>query len=100
MTGLQTTDLPIWVSGVIAVCSMAVLAVGAHWVIESATRLSRRLGVSELVIGLTVVAFGTSAPEFAVTLIAAFKGQGDISVSNVVGSLTFSISASSWGAAP
>jgi len=64
---------------------------GAHWVVESAARLAKSLGVSELVIGLTVVAFGTSAPEFAVTLIAAFKGQGNISVGNIVGSNIFNL---------
>ena len=49
------------------------------------------MGISQLVIGLTVVAFGTSAPEFAVTLIAAFNGQGDISVANIVGSNIFNL---------
>jgi len=84
-------ELPLWLNLVILVGSMAIVGVGAHWVVESATQLSRRLGVSELVIGLTVVALGTSAPEFAVTIIAAFKGQGDISIGNIVGSNIFNL---------
>ena len=59
---------------------------GADQFVTGASRIARRLGVPGLVIGLTVVAFGTSAPEFAVTLDAAFAGQSDISVANVVGS--------------
>ncbi|WP_348606750.1 calcium/sodium antiporter [Halobaculum rarum] len=62
------------------------LWVGANWFVAGATRLARRLGLSGLVIGLTVVAFGTSAPEFAVTVDAAVAGNPDISVANVVGS--------------
>lgn len=64
---------------------------GAVWVVEGAARIAKRLGLSELVIGLTVVAIGTSAPEFAVTVGAALNGQGDISVGNVVGSNIFNI---------
>jgi len=85
-------QLPLWLNSVIIVGSMVIVGAGAHWIVESATRLSRRLGISELVIGLTVVALGTSAPEFAaVTLIAAFKGQGDISIGNIVGSNIFNL---------
>ncbi|MDD4952959.1 MAG: sodium:calcium antiporter, partial [Desulfovibrionaceae bacterium] len=63
----------------------------ANWIVDSASALARRWGVSELAIGLTVVAVGTSAPEFVVTLNAAFKGLGDISLSNVVGSNIFNL---------
>lgn len=64
---------------------------GAVWVVESATRIARKLGLSDLIIGLTVVAIGTSAPEFAVTAVAALEGQSDISVGNVVGSNIFNL---------
>lgn len=67
------------------------LGYGATLIVEAASRISRRLGISELIIGLTVVAFGTSAPEFAVTLAATVKGQADISVSNIVGSNIFNL---------
>lgn len=67
---------------------VAVLAlwVGADQFVAGASQAARRLGVPGLVIGLTVVAFGTSAPEFAVTLDAALSGRPDVSVANVVGS--------------
>ena len=64
---------------------------GAVWLVEGAAHLAKRLGMSELVIGLTVVALGTSAPEFAVTVNAALRGHADISVGNVVGSNIFNL---------
>jgi cation:H+ antiporter len=75
---------------IIVVC-LVVLIFGASFIVEGAARLARRLGISELVIGLTIVAIGTSAPEFAVTVAAALRGQADISVSNVVGSNIFNL---------
>jgi cation:H+ antiporter len=71
--------------------SIAALWIGAGYLVEGATRLAKRLGISELIIGLTVVAFGTSAPEFAVSIGAALKGQSDISIGNVVGSNIFNL---------
>lgn len=59
---------------------------GADWFVKGASGLARSLGISTLVIGLTVVAFGTSAAELAVALRAAFAGQSDLAVGNVVGS--------------
>ncbi len=64
---------------------------GALWVVESASRIAKKLGLSELVIGLTVVAFATSAPEFAVTVTAALQGKSAISIGNVVGSNIFNL---------
>jgi cation:H+ antiporter len=75
----------------IIIATVLGLWVGAVWVVEAAARLARRLGMPELVIGLTVVAVGTSAPEFAVTIAAALRGQADISVGNVVGSNIFNL---------
>ena len=73
------------------VVAVAALAGGAAQFVEGASRLAGRLGLSALVVGLTVVAFGTSAPEFAVTVDAALAGQSDISVGNVVGSNVFNV---------
>lgn len=67
------------------------MAKGADLVVEAASRLALRLGVSELIIGLTVVSMGTSAPEFAVTILAAINGDGNISVGNIVGSNIFNL---------
>ena len=76
---------------VILLASIFGLWLGAVWIVESAVRIAKRLGLSELIIGLTVVAIGTSAPEFAVTVGAALEGRGDISVGNVVGSNIFNL---------
>ncbi|MEZ4396719.1 MAG: calcium/sodium antiporter [Candidatus Krumholzibacteriia bacterium] len=65
---------------------LALLVGGGEVLVRGATALARSLGVSPLVIGLTVVAFGTSAPELAVNITAALRGQGGISFGNVVGS--------------
>lgn len=67
------------------------LWIGARWLVDAASRLASTAGVSSLVIGLTVVAFGTSAPEIAVSTVAAFEGNGDVSVGNVVGSNAFNL---------
>lgn len=75
---------------IVALCIVG-LTYGATLIVDSAARMARRLHVSDLVIGLTVVAIGTSAPEFAVTISAALRGAADISVSNVVGSNIFNL---------
>jgi cation:H+ antiporter len=70
---------------------LALLVTGAHWLVEAAVGFARYLGVSELVIGLTIVAAGTSLPEVATSILAALRGQRDIAVGNVVGSNIFNI---------
>ena len=70
---------------------LLLLAVGAHLIVSSASRLARWLRIPPLVIGLTVVAFGTSAPELTVSLRSALNGQGDIAVGNVLGSNIFNV---------
>ncbi len=59
---------------------------GADWFVDGASGIATRFGIPQLVIGLTIVAMGTSAPEAAVSLTAALKGSADISIGNVVGS--------------
>lgn len=73
------------------VLSIVFLWKGSDLVVESAGKIAVSLGISDLVIGLTVVAVGTSAPEFAVTISAVLAGKSDISVSNVVGSNIFNL---------
>ncbi|MFC6785930.1 calcium/sodium antiporter [Halobaculum halobium] len=70
---------------------VAALWVGARLLVGSSVRLARRVGLSELVIGLTVVAVGTSSPEIAVTVGAAIDGAADLAVGNVVGSNVFNL---------
>ncbi|MEE2962383.1 MAG: calcium/sodium antiporter [Myxococcota bacterium] len=73
------------------VLSIVMLTRGADSFVESAARIARRLNISELVIGLTLVSFGTSAPELAVSVGAALTGRDAISVSNIVGSNIFNL---------
>lgn len=75
----------------LALVSTGLLWKGSEWVVDASVRIAHRLRISDLAIGLTVVAIGTSAPEFAVTINAAIRGLPDISVSNVVGSNIFNL---------
>jgi cation:H+ antiporter len=70
---------------------LALLILGSRWLVESAIKIAEAMGVSELVIGLTIVAAGTSLPEVATSIIATIRGQRDIAVGNVVGSNIFNI---------
>ncbi|WP_255151419.1 sodium:calcium antiporter [Halorarius halobius] len=79
------------VTGLALVGSVAALWGGATLFVGNAARVARRLGVSELVVGLTVVGFGTSAPELVTSVDAALVGAGDVAVGNVVGSNLFNL---------
>jgi cation:H+ antiporter len=70
---------------------LALLVLGANWLVEAAVAFAQYLGVSELIIGLTIVAAGTSLPEVATSIMAALRGERDIAVGNVVGSNIFNI---------
>lgn len=83
--------LPVWAHATIVLATFFAIAVGAKYLVDSAAALAQKVGISELTIGLTVVAFGTSAPELGVTLVAAFEGQSSISVGNIVGSNIFNL---------
>lgn len=81
----------VFVAAVIFVASVGLLWDGAELFVTNAARVARRFGLSELVVGLTVVAVGTSAPEVAISVDAALVGDGDIAVANVIGSNLFNI---------
>lgn len=70
---------------------LALLVVGAGWLVDAAVSFARILGLSEAVIGLTIVAAGTSLPEVATSLVATWRGERDIAVGNVIGSNTFNL---------
>lgn len=70
---------------------LALLVVGSHWLVNGAVAMAHALGISELIVGLTVVAAGTSLPEVVTSIIAALRGERDIAVGNVVGSNIFNI---------
>ena len=79
-----------WRSGArslgLVVGGVAILVLGARWMVESATTFARAFGVSELVIGLTIVAIGTSLPEVAASIMASVRQQRDIAAGNAIGS--------------
>jgi cation:H+ antiporter len=76
--------------GLIAV-GLVLLVLGANWLVDAAVTFARILGLSEMVIGLTIVAAGTSLPEVATSVVATLRGERDIAVGNVIGSNTFNI---------
>jgi len=80
-----------WRAGLIALAGMAATLLGARFLVDGAIELAARLGMSEAVIGLTIVAIGTSMPELVTSVIAARKGHGDVAFGNIVGSNIFNI---------
>lgn len=70
---------------------LGLVVLGADWLVNGASSIARRAGISEFVIGLTIVGFGTSCPELVVSLTGAIGGNSDISVGNVVGSNIFNV---------
>ena len=90
--GALFTAVPDWARDLtLVVVGLGLLVTGAQWFVDGAVEISRRLGVSELVISLTIVAGGTSLPEAATSLLASLRGQRDIAVGNVVGSNIFNL---------
>lgn len=75
------------------ILSLFALYIGAGWLVKGSTEIALKANISNLVIGLTIVAFGTSAPELVVSINASLSGQGDISIGNIVGSNIFNIAA-------
>jgi len=82
---MDTTTLLLGIAGLVLLC------VGGDLLVRGASRIAGAFGVSPLVIGLTVVAFGTSAPEASVSTISALRGEADVALGNVVGSNSFNV---------
>ena len=81
-----------WIVDVgLIVVGLAMLVLGSRWLVDGALAIARSIGISELIVGLTIVAAGTSLPEVATSVIAAIRGERDIAVGNVVGSCTFNV---------
>ena len=87
--GAWDSRLPVQLALIAA--GLGLLVLGSQWLVDAAVVFAKALGVSDLVIGLTIVAAGTSMPEVATSIPAAIKGERDIAVGNVVGSNTFNI---------
>jgi cation:H+ antiporter len=82
---------PVWLDALLVAIGVGMLVIGAGWLVDAATAIAGAFGVSDLVIGLTVVAIGTSLPELATSVIAVRRGERDLAVGNVVGSNIFNI---------
>jgi cation:H+ antiporter len=76
---------------ILVVVGLGLLVLGSRWLVDGAIEIATALGVSQMVIGLTVVAVGTSLPEIATSMLAALKGERDLAVGNAVGSNIFNI---------
>lgn len=84
-------DHPLVKAAIMTVVGVVGLAYGGQWVVDGAIKIAQQLGLSEAMIGLTIVAVGTSLPELATSAVAAFKKKPDIAIGNVVGSNLFNI---------
>lgn len=84
-------ETPLWRNGLLAVLGLALLVVGSKLMVTGSVAIALLLGVSELVVGLTLVAAATSLPEVMTSLVATIKGQRDIAVGNVIGSNIFNL---------
>lgn len=87
----RRNDLPVWKIAFFILIGLGSLIGGSNIFVDGATNIARTLGVSEAVIGLTIVACGTSLPELATSVVAARKGQSAIAIGNVIGSNVFNI---------
>lgn len=90
-SGLVETHASGWRAALLALVGLIILIVAARFLVLGAVGLAERVGLSETVIGLTIVAIGTSLPELVTSLLAARRGQGDVAFGNVVGSNIFNI---------
>lgn len=84
-------DMPGWRIGMFIVLGMIGLPLGASLLVDNATIIAKEFGVSDTVIGLTLVAIGTSLPELATTVVAALRRQADVALGNVIGSNMFNL---------
>ncbi|SIO17933.1 calcium/sodium antiporter [Vannielia litorea] len=84
-------SMPWWKIGVFTVLGLVGLPLGADLLVDSSVRIATVLGVSDTVIGLTLVAIGTSLPELATTVMAALRNQADVALGNVIGSNMFNL---------
>lgn len=76
---------------IVLLVGLGLIVLGADWLVDGASAIARKAGVSQFVIGLTIVGFGTSSPELVVSLTGAIQGSADIAVGNVVGSNIFNV---------
>ena len=73
----------------ILIIGLVLILLGANWLVDGSSSIAKRFGISEFVIGLTIVGIGTSAPEMVVSFLSAFQGKADMAIGNIVGSNIF-----------
>lgn len=87
----EAPKMKLWQAILLVIFSLGVLSVGADTLIKGASGIATQFGVSDRIIGLTIVAVGTSLPELFASIMAAHKGETDMAIGNVIGSVTFNI---------
>ncbi|MBQ6790049.1 MAG: calcium/sodium antiporter [Paludibacteraceae bacterium] len=76
----------LWVAIIFIIFGFVALVKGADWLVDGASAIAKQFGISDLIIGLTVVAFGTSMPEFVVNMVSVAQGSTDLAITNILGS--------------
>ena len=89
---VKDTSSRVWVQSLILLAGLIALIIGSDWMVSGAVDIATALGVSEAVIGLTIVAVGTSAPEIVTSIIASIRNQRDMAIGNLLGSVIFNVS--------
>ena len=89
--GEQAEPMALWKALVMIIVAFAAMVFGANRLVEGASDIARQLGVTDRVIGLTIVAVGTSLPELFASVMAAVKGETDMAIGNIIGSVTFNL---------
>jgi len=89
---VKDTSSRVWVQSLILLAGLIALIIGSDWMVTGAVDIATALGVSEAVIGLTIVAVGTSAPEIVTSIIASIRNQRDMAIGNLLGSVIFNVS--------
>ena len=89
---VKDTSSRAWVQSLILLGGLIALIIGSDWMVTGAVEIATALGVSEAVIGLTIVALGTSAPELVTSVIAGIRNQRDLAIGNLLGSVIFNVS--------
>ena len=79
------------VQSILLITGLALILWGANWLVDGSSSIARKTGLSEFVIGLTIVGIGTSTPEMVVSFISAFQGKSDMAVGNIIGSNIFNV---------
>lgn len=90
-TSVPKKKMNMWIASLMVIASLAALVFGGRWFVSSASSIAERSGMSQSLVGLTIVAIGSSLPDLSTSLIAAIKGHSGIAIGNIVGSCTLNV---------